>query len=200
MYTMNRCTLPSWLSSILSNSVNALTGCKVGHKVATKKIAACAIPYWARGLFFINLLLVLPFSAQAQNEVVLTAPDQVALPGAFVGRQFPPKAMRGTLLVQQGADILIDGQPERLSPGARIRGPENALVMTGAIVGQELLVNYVRESYGNIHQIWILTPLEAKQRLATSGPDRNFFFGFEAEKPKIDDGKTPFDQLPKFKQ
>jgi hypothetical protein len=31
-------------------------------------------------------------------------------------------------------------------------------------------------------------------------PVINFTFGSDADKPKTDDGKTPFDQLPKFPQ
>ena len=136
--------------------------------------------------------------AQAQQAAVLTAPEQIILQPGEVARQFPPKALRGTLKVVQGAEILIDGKPERLSPGARIRGPNNMLVLSGAIAGQELLVNFVRETYGNVHQVWILTPEEAKKKLKTNTPERNFVFSGD-DNPKVDDGKTPFHQLPKFK-
>ncbi|MGA8515604.1 MAG: hypothetical protein WB821_12645, partial [Burkholderiaceae bacterium] len=57
--------------------------------------------------------------AFAQNDTVLTVPDQVVMQGAKQGRQFPPKAVRGYLQVVQGAEILMDGKSDRLSPGAR---------------------------------------------------------------------------------
>ncbi len=168
--------------------------------ITPKKVAAPAIFCWAKALFSINLLAGLPLAAHAQGDVALPVPEQVVNLGAEAGRQFPPNAQRGRLKVVQGADVLVDGKAERLSPGARIRGPQNTLVMTGAITGQELVVNFVRDAYGNLHQVWLLTALEAKQKMKRATPENNFFFSSEANKPKVDDGKTPFDQLPKFKQ
>jgi hypothetical protein len=180
MYTMNRCVLPS-----------------PSHQSATNKIAAHAIFCWTTAVFSIYLVAGV---AHAQVDNTMSAPDQVINPRAFVGRQFPAKAQRGTLQVVQGAEILIDGKPERMAPGARVRGPNNVLVMTSALDGQRYVVNYLREAYGNVHQVWILTELEKKQKLKTDKPETNFSFGFDGDAPKVDDGKTPFDQLPKFKQ
>jgi hypothetical protein len=191
MYTMNR-----WNSPTLSPCVASPLQCVV----PPKKVAAPAIFYWAAALFSINFLAGLPFAAQAQSDVALPVPEQIVNIGAEAGRQFPPNAQRGKLQVVQGADVLIDGKPERLSPGARIRGPQNTLVMTSSITGQELVVNFVRDTYGNLHQVWLLTALEAKQKMKRASSENNFFFSSDANKPKVDDGKTPFDQLPKFKQ
>jgi hypothetical protein len=182
MYTMNRC-------------ISTASGLHYAPKSTIKKVAAYALFYWAAALFILQICVS---AAHAQQDVVLSAPEQVILQPGEVARQFPPKALRGRLRVVQGADILIDGKPERLSPGARIRGPNNMLVMTGAMVGQEYLVNFVRETYGNVHQVWILTPEEAKKKLKTNTPERNYLFSSE-DQPKVDDGKTPFNQLPKFK-
>lgn len=115
-------------------------------------------------------------------------------------RQFPPAARRGTLEVVTPPEILIDGNAERLSPGARIRGLNNMLVMSGQMVGARVVVNYTRTPQGQIHDVWILNELEALQERAGSGPVTNYSFGSDADKPKVDDGKTPFDQLPKYKQ
>jgi hypothetical protein len=191
MYTMNR-----WNSPTLSPCVASPLQCVV----PPKKVAAPAIFYWAAALFSINFLAGLPFAAQAQSDVALPVPEQIVNIGAEAGRQFPPNAQRGKLQVVQGADVLIDGKPERLSPGARIRGPQNTLVMTSSITGQELVVNFVRDTYGNLHQVWLLTALEAKQKMKRATPERTFLFSSESDKPKVDDGKTPFNQLPKFKQ
>lgn len=92
-------------------------------------------------------LLCLCTSAQAQEQ--------------FTVRPFPPKAQRGAMQITQPPELLLNGKPERLSPGSRIRGANNMLVLSGALVGQRLLVNFVREPMGLIHEVWILNPAEA---------------------------------------
>jgi hypothetical protein len=190
MYTMNRCNahLPD-RSSSRSNAI--------------KNIAARAINTWTKGLFctFLVLLSLIGSPAHAQQEsgVVLSAPE-TGIVDLNKGRSFPPNALRGTLEVVQGAEVIMDGQAARMSPGARIRGPNNMLVMSGAMAGQRYVVNFTRDTFGNIHQVWVLTELEAQQKIKTATPERNFVFGSEGDKPKVDDGKTPFNQLPKFKQ
>jgi hypothetical protein len=69
------------------------------------------------------------------------------------------------MVVVQPPELFINDRPERLSPGARIRGPNNMMVMSGALVGQKLLVHFVREPLGLIHEVWILTEAEAAQEL-----------------------------------
>lgn len=83
-------------------------------------------------------------------------------------RNFPTNALRGKLVVQQPPEVLLDGKTDRLSPGSRIRGTNNMLVMSGALVGQSLVVNYVRENTGLIHEVWILTSAEAAEKRATA--------------------------------
>jgi len=113
-------------------------------------------------------------------------------------RQFPKAARRASLEVTMPPNVLINGQAERLSPGARIKGLNNQLVLSGSLVGQRLLVNYLRDPQGLIHEVWLLSEAEAQQKRAGMEPVTNFIFGSDADKPKVDDGKTPFDQLPKF--
>ncbi len=113
-------------------------------------------------------------------------------------RQFPKAAKRATLEVTAPPQILLNGQPERLSPGARIKAPNNLLVMSGSLVGQRLVVNYLRDPQGLVHEIWLLNGTEASEKRAGMEPVTNFVFGSDGDKPKTDDGKTPFNQLPKF--
>jgi hypothetical protein len=96
-------------------------------------------------------LLALPARAWAQTE----------------GRPFPPSAERGVLVVTYPPIVQLNGKPDRLSPGARIRGQNNMLVMSGAVVGQKLLVNFVRNPTGELHEVWVLTPAEAALKLPT---------------------------------
>jgi len=113
-------------------------------------------------------------------------------------RQFPPAAQRGSLAVTTPPDVLLNGTPERLAPGARIRSVTNSLVMSGSLVGQTYIVNYVREKQGLIQEVWLLTQAEVAEKRSGMEPVINFSFGSLGNKPKTDDGKTPFDQLPKF--
>jgi hypothetical protein len=64
--------------------------------------------------------------------------------------------------ITQAPELLMDGAPARLSPGSRIRGPNNMLVMSATLTGHTLLVNYVREPLGLIHEVWVLTEAEAR--------------------------------------
>lgn len=84
-------------------------------------------------------------------------------------RSFPAKALRGTLVVTQPPAITIDGKSARLSPGARIRSTSNMLVLSAALVGQELTVNYTTEQHGLVHDVWILTEAEAAEKRPRAG-------------------------------
>ena len=122
-------------------------------------------------------------SAQAQEQGV---------------REFPAAAKRATLAVIQPPEVLLNGNPERLAPGARIRGVNNVSVMSGALIGQTFIVNYLREPQGLIKEVWLLTEREVAEKRAGMEPVINYTFGSMADQPKTDDGKTPFNQLPKF--
>ena len=81
-------------------------------------------------------------------------------------RPFPPSAKRGTLVVTAPPQVLIDGRSEQLSPGARIKSVNNLLVLSASLVGTPVLVNYVRDPQGLIHEVWILSAQEAQQKLS----------------------------------
>lgn len=79
-------------------------------------------------------------------------------------QRIPPmatNAQSGVLHVTQPPEVLLNGQPARLAPGARIRDRNNLLVVSGALIGQDLLVRYTRDSLGLIHEVWVLTAAEA---------------------------------------
>jgi hypothetical protein len=84
-------------------------------------------------------------------------------------RNFPTQALRGNLVVTQPPVITVDGKPAQLSPGARIRDPNNMLVLSGALVGQEVVVNYTVEPHGMVHDVWILTEAEAAEKRKRAG-------------------------------
>ncbi|MBC5763212.1 hypothetical protein [Ramlibacter albus] len=57
-------------------------------------------------------------------------------------------------------DITLNGEPARLSPGARIRGVNNMLVLSGSVAGRTLPTVYRKDAAGLVHEVWILTPEE----------------------------------------
>lgn len=113
-------------------------------------IAACTAAIAAAGLF--------PLTASAQDEVPRPQTQNESLVG---GRTFPIGTLRGKFMVTNAPDVELDGKPDRLGAGARIRSGQNMLVMPGAIVGQKYLVNYTRDAAGLLREVWILTPDEA---------------------------------------
>ena len=139
-----------------------------------------------------GILLLALLAASATMQPIPVAAQEQAV------RQFPVAAKRGMLVVTAPPEVLINGTVERLSPGVRIRGVTNMLVMSGALVGQTFVVNYVREKQGMIQEVWLLNQAEADEKRKGMEPITNFIFGSSEDKPKIDDGKTPFNQLPKF--
>jgi hypothetical protein len=132
----------------------------------------------------LGLLLLTPFAGQSQTNV----------------RPFPAAAKRGTLEVKLPPEVLLNGNPARLSPGARIRTTNDMLVMSGHIVGQRLTVNYTVNPQGLLHEVWILSEVEAAAPRQGKGPVTNITFGSDADKPKVDDGKTPYNQLPGYQK
>jgi len=89
----------------------------------------------------------------------------VAAPAAAqVQRNFPQNALRGALVVDSPPQVTLNGRPARLAPGARIRGTQNMLEMSGALVGMKLLVHYTLDPEGLVKEVWILTPVEAAKK------------------------------------
>ena len=96
---------------------------------------------------------------------LLTPPEASAQAGLRVPH-IPAAAQAGTLQVLQAPEVLLNGQPARLSPGARIHGRDNLLLLSATLTGQKLMVRYTRDTSGLLHQVWVLT--EAEARAATS--------------------------------
>jgi hypothetical protein len=72
----------------------------------------------------------------------------------------PQAAQSGVLVVTTPPYVLLNGVSARLSPGSRIHGYDNMLVMSGALIGQKLTVRYLLEPLGLLHEVWILTEAE----------------------------------------
>ena len=93
-----------------------------------------------------------------------------------VQRDFPAKALRGSMVVVQPPLVAMDDRPTRFSPGARILDTSNRLVRPATLVNQELVVNYTLDQRDQIHHVWILTAAEAKEKRPGMGTQRNYVF------------------------
>ena len=78
----------------------------------------------------------------------------------IIRQTIPGNAKLGVMKVTLPPEVLMDGKVDRLSPGARIRAENNMMVVSGALSGQSLLVAYVREPQGMLHDVWILNAAE----------------------------------------
>ena len=100
--------------------------------------------------------------AQAQPTAAVTT---AAAAGT---RNFPPAALRGTLVIGALPEVQLNDKPMRTSPGFRLFSTEGRLLMGHTLAGQKLLVNYVVEpSTQWLHAAWVLTPAEAALKRPT---------------------------------
>ncbi len=118
------------------------------NSIAPFLIAASAVFIWAGGLFHSDL--------QAQT----------------MRREVPANVKRADMKITLPPQITLDGQPDQLSPGARIRNTQNLMVLSGTLVGQDLPVVYRRDGAGLVHEVWILSAEEAR---ALPGGQRTIF-------------------------
>jgi hypothetical protein len=84
-------------------------------------------------------------------------------------REAPKDVVLGQLVVTAPPEVTVDGKPDRLSPGARIRDLNNMLLLSGGIVGKQLPVVYRRDGAGLVHEVWILTDAEYQKLGGVSG-------------------------------
>ena len=82
---------------------------------------------------------------------------------AQVQRNFPQNALRGTIAIGEAPAILLNGEPARLAPGARIRNQANLLETPSALLGQKFAAHYTLDLGGLVNQVWVLRGDEARQ-------------------------------------
>jgi predicted exporter len=109
----------------------------------------CVLPH-RRGFFRLSAAAVL----------ALTAVAQPAWAQLQLLRPFPATALRGSMVVTQPPEILLNQKPARLAPGARIRGTDNHLLLSGTLMGQRLPVHYTLDGMGQLLNVWVLSPAE----------------------------------------
>jgi hypothetical protein len=95
-------------------------------------------------------------------------------------RNFPQNALRGELVVVQPPEVRLNGKPARLSPGARIRGQNNFLVLTGSVDSAKTLVHYTLDNDGALREVWILRPEEAANKPWPASTEEAQAWSFDA--------------------
>ena len=105
--------------------------------------------------------------------------SHVSPAAAQMQRNFPATALRGTLLIGEPPEIALNGKPARLAPGARIRGQDNMVQMSGTLSGAKLLVHYTVDTYGLVKDVWILRPEEAAVRPWPATPEQAETWAFD---------------------
>jgi hypothetical protein len=112
--------------------------------------------------------------------IALTATVCLAAPAsAQVQRNFPQSALRGAIVVGEMPEITLNGQPGRLSPGARIRDTNNMTLVPSSVIGGRYLVNYTIDLSGLVKDVWILRPEEAAVRPWPTTPDEAAAWSFD---------------------
>lgn len=106
--------------------------------------------------------------------VLLAAACAVAAQSAAaqMQRNFPANALRGDIVVQQPPELLLNRRPARLAPGARIRGADNMLLLSGALIDQRVIANYTLDLTGAVLNVWVLTPAEIAKRPWPTTPEQ----------------------------
>ena len=95
---------------------------------------------------------------------VLTTACLAAPAWAQVTRQFPQSALRGEITFVNPPEVKLNGNAVVLAPGSRIRGQNNMIEMSGALVGMKLWVHYTVDTQGSVMDVWILRPEELAKK------------------------------------
>jgi hypothetical protein len=83
---------------------------------------------------------------------------------AQMHRNFPANALRGSMVIGEAPQILLNAQPARLGAGVRIRDQANLQPRPAALIGMTLVVNYTLDPQGLVKDVWVLTPDEAARK------------------------------------
>jgi hypothetical protein len=107
------------------------------------------------------------------GSLLLTAAPVGAQAGPPPGhRPFTADTLRGTLIVRDAPWVSFNGQPDRLAPGARIRGADNLLRTPASLAGASLQVHVRREqATGLLREVWVLNDSEIANQPWPRTPD-----------------------------
>ncbi len=109
----------------------------------------------------------------SMGALLLTVATTTAAHAQGMQREAPKDVLLAKMSVGLPPEITINGQPDRLSPGSRIRDLNNMLVLSGTLSGKTLPVVYRRDAAGLVHEVWLLTQQEYDKLagVSSSGPE-----------------------------
>ncbi len=100
-----------------------------------------------------------------RRAIALAAFCLLALPAAAqVQRNFPQNALRGAIAFGTAPVITLNGVAVRMAPGGRIRMPDNMLALPGSVPSGEFVANYTVDLYGQVKDVWLLSPVDAARQ------------------------------------
>jgi hypothetical protein len=85
-----------------------------------------------------------------------------------VTRTFPQNSLRGRIAFGEPPEVMLNDQPARLSPGARVRTENNMLALSGTLTGRRVDVNYTLDNAGQVRDVWVLRDEERSRRWPSS--------------------------------
>lgn len=94
-------------------------------------------------------------------------------------RQFPQHALRGVVSFGVPPEVVLNGTPARLSPGARLRAQNNMVVLSGTLTGTKATVHYTLENTGLIKDLWILRDEERAKTPWPKTPEQTQIWSFD---------------------
>lgn len=115
-------------------------------------------------------------AALAASLIAAAAPPAAA---QSAPRAFPATALRGKAIFGQPPELLVNGIPRRLAPGARIRAGNNAIVLSGTLAGQTITVHYTTDPEGLLMDVWLLTVDELSNTPWPTTPEQSRSWTFD---------------------
>ena len=95
-------------------------------------------------------------------------------------RRFPQAALRGVITFGEPPLVRLNDELTRLAPGARIRGTNNLLLLSGTLAGLKSAVNYTLDNTGQLKDVWLLRDEEAARKPWPSTPQEAAQWNFDA--------------------
>ncbi len=95
-------------------------------------------------------------------------------------RRFPQNALRGVITFGEPPLVRLNDELTRLAPGARIRGTNNLLVLSGTLTGVKAAVNYTLDNTGQLKDVWLLRNEETARKPWPSTPQEAAQWNFDA--------------------
>jgi hypothetical protein len=134
IYTMNRCSK---------------------HRQPVRKIDTDA-PATKITQTLLALMLLAPLAANAAWWWPWSTTSSETVVQMAQARRLPPASLRGKITITPGPQGVLNGQTVSMAPGLRVRGTDNILVAPSSLMGQTFVVNYLRDGYGLIQDMWVL--------------------------------------------